>query len=201
MTRDSTPRGPARREAAVQACATLLIREGRGALSMRRVAGDIGISLGNLQYYFPNEATLLGAVVQSVLEASVASLEATFGPLNPSLDLEKVIAHLLELHRDRDLCLLFFEIWSIASRDSSTREMLEEFYEHYVDRVVEVLPQHHESRQALRSRARAVVALLEGTSIFAAGLGGSVDEEGWIAMRDAVMRAARQVSVRERRSP
>lgn len=189
MKRAATTRGQARRDAAVEACLELLAREGRGAFSMRRVASELGISLGNLQYHFPTEADLFGAVVTSVLERSLASVEARFGRERAEVDRAELVDHLLGLHKDPTLAVVFFELWALASRDdgAARREMVR-FYERYLDIVMAELP--GESARSRRGRALAILALLEGVAVLAAGFAGRLGDADWRAIRVAILRVA-----------
>ncbi|TAJ69384.1 MAG: TetR/AcrR family transcriptional regulator [Phenylobacterium sp.] len=47
----------------------ILMTDGYSALSIRRVAGDCGVAIGNLTYHFPNKAALLKELLEAVLEA------------------------------------------------------------------------------------------------------------------------------------
>ncbi len=48
---------------------TLLIEEGSTGFSMRKVAQKLGMSLGNLQYYFPSRVKILEGLLETDLEA------------------------------------------------------------------------------------------------------------------------------------
>ena len=48
----------------LDAAETILVRDGADALTLREVAKEAGITLGNLQYYFPTRAKLLEAIFE-----------------------------------------------------------------------------------------------------------------------------------------
>jgi AcrR family transcriptional regulator len=175
----------------VAACIALLVEEGRGAFSMRGVAAKLGISLGNLQYHFPTEGDLFAAVVSSVLTSSVQALEAEVGALTRAHDPVVLVDRLLMIHKDPTLSLLFFELWSIAARNPMAKAAMTQFYEGYVERVMQVLAAM--GRPCAAPRARAIVALLEGTAVLAAGFGGRLSDSDWRAVRDAIVLLATPV--------
>ena len=187
-----TLKGRARRAAAIGACIELLAREGRGAFSMRRIASDLGVSLGNLQYYFRSESDLLEAVVGAILARSVESVDSRFGT-GPVAEVDRgaLVDHVLELQQDRTLSVLFFELWALAAHDRRTRAFMVRFYRRYVDRVAAGLPAlAHARKGERRARALALVAMLEGVAVLAAGFAGPLAPANWRAIREATLRVA-----------
>ena len=64
----SLKKGEQRRISILSNAMEILIVDGYSKLSMRGVAKKVGISLGNLQYYFPNRQTLLQALLENYIE-------------------------------------------------------------------------------------------------------------------------------------
>jgi AcrR family transcriptional regulator len=61
------PAEPLSRPRIVAAAIGLIEREGADAVSMRRIAGDLGVSVMSLYNHVPNKSTLLDAVAETVL--------------------------------------------------------------------------------------------------------------------------------------
>lgn len=163
----------------------ILAAEGRVALSMRRVASDMGISLSNLQHYFATVDDLIAACADRVLDDATARLDDRFGPDLAAIDRVDLVDYLLAVHRDPQMALVFFEMWAAAARGSGPgRGAMQLFYERYIALVAGHV------RDADPGRALAVALLLEGSAVLAAGLTGQAEEEQWQAVRDAVIRLA-----------
>lgn len=63
-----------KKEEILEAARRVLIAEGSGGFSVRKVAGEAGISLGNLQYYFPSRIALL----EGLLAADIAAYSGAY---------------------------------------------------------------------------------------------------------------------------
>jgi AcrR family transcriptional regulator len=61
------PAEPLSRPRIVAAAIDLIEREGADAVSMRRIAGDLGVGVMSLYNHVPNKSTLLDAVAETVL--------------------------------------------------------------------------------------------------------------------------------------
>jgi AcrR family transcriptional regulator len=68
------------REMAIAAAELLLVREGTGGLTMRRVAKAIGYTVGNLYLLFRNQDDLLAAVNERTADAIYAHLRDAMEP-------------------------------------------------------------------------------------------------------------------------
>lgn len=58
-----------KKEQIIEAACTTLIREGSSHFSMRKVADEASMSLGNLQYYFKTKSDLIQGVLKSYIES------------------------------------------------------------------------------------------------------------------------------------
>jgi len=163
----------------------ILADEGRSALSMRRVASQMGVSLSNLQHYFPTLGDLLAASADHVLDESLARLHEQFGPALGAADLVALVDHLLDAHRDPQMAAVFVELWASASRPSGPgREAMRRFYDRYLALVADQLDDDDPGR------ALGIVLILEGSAVLAAGIAGEGSEAQWRAVRDVIVRLA-----------
>ncbi|MFE6970786.1 TetR/AcrR family transcriptional regulator [Isoptericola sp. NPDC057653] len=69
-------RGADKQDRMVRAAAVLLIDEGFGAITHRRVAEAAGLPQGSASYYFPSSAALVAAAVEAAEELRGASAQA-----------------------------------------------------------------------------------------------------------------------------
>ena len=117
MTAASTPKGERRRQALLEAAATLLVEGGFEALRHRAVAERAGLPLASTTYYFDSLDDLISAAVEhhsrGELERGRAQLEAL--PAQPR-DIDSVIELVLDQllgapagDRDAELVLLRYE--------------------------------------------------------------------------------------------
>lgn len=83
-------------EAAVEATARILSREGRARLTTNRVAAVAGISVGSLYQYFPHKESLL-AEVRRRFDAGFEARFARFAARVPGLPLREAVVEWVEL--------------------------------------------------------------------------------------------------------
>ena len=181
-TAGGTTKGAHRRASILDHAARILIERGHADLSVRSVATAAGISLSNLQYYFPTRADLVTALLDRHL---TDALDRVHTPLTGPIDLKAALDLLLAEQSDRDIAVVFMELWAMAAHDPKVAGAVRTFYDHYVDTVAGVL---HSLAPALpatavSARARVFVGLLEGMSLMRSGLVADADDRS-----DALLR-------------
>lgn len=128
--RGSTYRvGRATREAIVQAAESVLMDFGYGQFSVQRVAARLGISAGNLNYYFPTRASLLEALIRRTLaqyRRRVLAMGASGG--GRPAEFGAVLRWLAEDAVSGPTSSLFRQLWAIAANDARVAGAMDEFY-------------------------------------------------------------------------
>jgi AcrR family transcriptional regulator len=118
-------------EAIVQAAAQVFARRGYAAGTTNRIAERAGVSIGTLYQYFPNKDAILIALIEGHLregESILAPLTELIENPPPVRDmLERVLAALLELHRQRPT--LHRVLFEEAPRPPQLRDRLERAFE------------------------------------------------------------------------
>lgn len=160
-----TPKGQARADAILVAAKQLLTEHGYGEMTMRQVADKVGISLSNVQHYFPSREDLLKAVLTSVMESyDPAFAGALSADISPREKLVAVLRYLLADIKNPDTEKLFVEIWSMATRQPSAREIFDLMYTHHRKNLATfiaasnpTLPERH-----VQLRAALVAMQIEG---------------------------------------
>lgn len=149
----------------------ILVADGYAALTMRRVADRAGISLGNLQHYFPTRL----ALVEALLEAVGARLRAQFGArvrqvTSPRERVEAAVDALIENVTAEDRFVPMWEIWSMATHDPSLARIVDRAYARLFTECAALIAEADPRVSAgdAISRARLIVALVEGAGFFAA---------------------------------
>src|SRR5471032_510626 len=118
---NTTSKGYERAGAILDAARVLLATDGYAALSMRSVALQLGVSLSNVQHYYPSRDALIEALLEQAFARYQAAIDERVAQLGKGarLDLFKaIIDYFLDDLRDPISSGLFFEIrrWPTAIR-------------------------------------------------------------------------------------
>jgi len=149
---------------------TILIRDGYARLSLRSIAGECGISVGNLNYYFRRKSELLRALVDAVWEGYVEEIveirSGTFA--SPLAELESVLRFIFQDLRTRDTTVFFPELWALANHEDYASEVMDRLYayergvfQELIEQVRPNLPSDNIERLALH-----LSASMEGHTLF-----------------------------------
>lgn len=116
--------------AILEATGQLLIENGYAELSMRNVAAQVGISVGNLTYHFRTRSELIHAMVDHLVSpytdrlAGIATTDQ-----DPAARLRSLVAYLVEESGTRETSRLFRELWAMALHDTAVEAGLARVYE------------------------------------------------------------------------
>jgi AcrR family transcriptional regulator len=157
------------RLAEVLAAAEVLLRDsGPEGFTLRAVADEVGISLGNLQYYFPTRAELLDAVFQRYVEAFRADIFRIMPAHDdPRERLLSIVDYWLGTEHDPEQSL-FWHLWAISAHDDNARATMDGVYGPFIVRLGDMLREIHPrlSKPAAIRRAGAIASVVEGSGIF-----------------------------------
>ncbi|GAA4776858.1 MULTISPECIES: TetR/AcrR family transcriptional regulator [Streptomyces] len=182
--RPATAKGLRRRAELLDAAERLLSASGGAQLTLRAVADEAGVRLGHLQHYFPSRAELVAALLDRVLETSLARIAERTGP-SAGADPASVLDAVLGDHDDAALVRLFTEVWSMAAHDPAAAAAVRSFYAGYVARLTGIVRHRVPGlgEAAARARAEVFVMTAEGSALFRSGIAGARGPEA-----DAVLR-------------
>ncbi len=123
-------RGRLRAEKILNSARTIFIRDGLEGLTTRKIANELGISLGNLTYYFPNKEKLLRALIEDVLSDYHQAFEAerTRFPNDPQGRFLAYLDHLIDDCQNNDSRTFFFQIWALAKHNKVVADLRDEIY-------------------------------------------------------------------------
>ena len=162
-------RGKERLDNILKAGQSILISEGHASLSLRRIADQLGISNGNVTYYFPNKDALLRALIEDMLITYDREFqeEAERFPDDPESRFRAYVDYLIADCKQADLRGFFYQLWSLATHNDVASELREKVYEHFMRQVLTVLePLNPELEQGiLRCNALTLMTLVEGLHI------------------------------------
>lgn len=173
---EATPRGQARREQILQAASALLLDVGYAGFSVRGVAARAGVALSHVQYYFPDPADIIAALLNRFVAQYSGEVMARFrsGADAPAARLTRALEWLLndEAYR-RDCTVFMLEVASAAARNPKIADALRRYYAVYLEAMAAILSELNPklARGQRRQRAVQCIALIEGIAVTREPLG------------------------------
>ena len=121
----------------------VFIRDGYSRFSLRQVANAAGVTLGNLQYYFPTKSDLLNAMLGHVLTDYLEAFNRLMAEVDgrPEEQLAAVLSYVIRDLTNPRTTALFPELWSMANHDPAVGPYVEDMYETYRRIVASLIPQ------------------------------------------------------------
>jgi AcrR family transcriptional regulator len=127
----------------LQAARLVFQEDGYAAFSTRRVAARVGITHGNLQYYFRTRDELLRAT----LEASLREMIEQYGEIakrvgeSASRRCSELVEHIFRDINETELPNFLFEAWAFAHHETYAAELVDEVYSKYRQIFADLLSQ------------------------------------------------------------
>jgi len=192
-----------RRDAILRAAYTVATRERLGGITARAVAAEAGVSSGLVFFYFESIDNLLVALLDWMLERTMATPERE--PLLPTADAEAsrdpatrlvttVANTLRRLPRHRDRVELFFDYWVLGTRHPvirrKIRRALAAYRESYVagaQAVIDADPDRYAGTSA-EGMADVIASFLYGCSMQLVTNPTQFDADRTLAALDALVR-------------
>ena len=176
LARGLSPKGANTLRTILAGAHRVFVRDGHAGLSMRKVAEESGVALGNVNYYFDSKRALLEATLREALadyaQAHIAQFEA--GRQSPLEILLNVVTFYIA--NGRASHPLFFQMWGYAASDAAAKELIRELYRP-IGRFIYYLVRAARS-DATDARVREIVlqlfSLEEGMKLFI-GIGRDAD--------------------------
>ncbi|MEQ8662422.1 MAG: TetR/AcrR family transcriptional regulator [Gammaproteobacteria bacterium] len=149
----------------------VFLEKGYAHFTVRAVAEAAGVSIGNLNYYFPRKSDLLQAMVEHVIEGYLAEFERQRrrSPDCPQAQLAQVIGFWVEDLGTTRTTRFFPELWALANHDREAARLMEYVYERARGVLVELLAAVHPdlARDQLDLLTVLMTATMEGLTLFA----------------------------------
>lgn len=145
--------------------------DGYTGFSTRRVAGRVGMTLGNLQHYFRTKEELLSAALRTRIRQIVSDYTAIAN--QPDISAERRCSALVEriFHdiNETDLPKFLFEVWAFSQHEPHAAELVDDMYAQYRDTFAKLLSELHPTLTSEETLARASVLITQmaGMMIFA----------------------------------
>lgn len=185
MAATHSPKGAQTAIAILKSARTVFIREGHAGLSMRMVAEEAGVAVGNVSYYFTSKRVLLEAMLKEELaayvEEHIRQFEASSdSPIEILLNVvEFYVSNARLSHR------FFFQVWGYAGSDDGARALVSELYRPIGRFVLSMVRAANPGLSEVRARqiVLQIFALEEGMKLFI-GMGPDADLALKTAERD-----------------
>ena len=117
-------------EMILRAALRLLVEQGSKALTLRRIAAECDLNVGNLNYYFKSKEEL----IRELIEAVIASYEESFDAILHDPDataegqLERIITLILTDITSQKTTRFFPELWAMSNYNAFIQDRMEELY-------------------------------------------------------------------------
>jgi AcrR family transcriptional regulator len=132
---DVTRKGAERIAEIVKAGAEILLDEGFSSLTKRRIASRLGISHGNVSYYFPTRESLWHAVTDYELKEYYQRHHGDFNAdLNdPQACFDEFVVRWIDEYNDRVVRIFFSHIIAFAEVNEAVAKIRDEVYEEFFE--------------------------------------------------------------------
>lgn len=160
--------GQRTRNAIIRAARKLLLEGGSLEFSLREVATRAGISISNLQYYFPSRLAVLRAVVEPVIEVYLRDLERALGSgTAPRETIIMLLERGLRDSRSSETTALLWHFISLAAIDDECSRLLDDWYENLTRGVAKLVRAQNPAITPADSlhRATLMIAMVDGLSL------------------------------------
>ncbi|MGX9354649.1 TetR/AcrR family transcriptional regulator [Roseobacteraceae bacterium S113] len=155
--------GPRVRAAALR----LFAQHGFAAVSMRQIAGEVGVQAGALYNYTPDKQTLLFSLLKGHMEELLAALEAAPEPEGPLAALEAFTRFHIAFHLPRPdaVFIAYMELRNLNAENFATVERLRKRYEDALEDILRAGQAAGALRVAdTKLTTMAIIAMLTGVT-------------------------------------
>lgn len=114
----------------LEAARDILIENGYAGLSMRKIAAAVGITIGNLHYYYPSKKDLIADLLDHVIQAYLLEFDNVRREAgkSPEHQFVALISLIIEDLNTRETTNFFPELWAMANHDEMAAERMDELY-------------------------------------------------------------------------
>lgn len=163
-------RGTETVDAILKAALRVLIGEGAAAFTIRRIAAECGMKVGNVSYHFPRKELLIQCLLDDMLQRYDTLLDNRVRQpdLPPDERLRVLIVLCLEDIAGMRTTRLFTELWALANHNAFIAERVRAFYQKVHDFIAEYVAELNPAldADAVRTVAIFISAAMEGTTPF-----------------------------------
>lgn len=128
LVKDLSPKGANTLRQILIAARRVFERDGHAGLSLRKIADESGLSVGNVNYYFDSKRALIEATLR---EALADYVEAHIDQFEEDRDSPlEILLNIVTFYvsNGRKSHPLFFQMWGYAASDAAGKELIRELY-------------------------------------------------------------------------
>ena len=163
-------KGRATAAAILEKARRIVIEHGMHALTLRRIAREMNMSPGNLNYYYASKSDLISDLLTSLIEPYLQEMERLREQQQgePIEQLRAVLKFIFEDLENRETTYFFPELWALALRHDWAEQKMEWMYGTYrsvlTDIITELRPELE--KRSIEDMALAISASIEGHTVF-----------------------------------
>jgi AcrR family transcriptional regulator len=121
----------------LKAALRILIEEGASAFTLRRIASECGLQVGNVSRHFPRKEMLVQVLLEELLMPTEGLVEKNIRKTGMSAEdaLSLIITGSLDEIKSKRMTHLFIELWAMANHNEFVAERLEVSYNYVHDLI------------------------------------------------------------------
>ncbi|MGY2491268.1 TetR/AcrR family transcriptional regulator [Cupriavidus sp. CP313] len=137
--------------------------DGYAGFGTRRVAGRVGITLGNLQYYFRTREELLRAALETKVRqiirghTAIASQPGT----SPTRRCSELVDRVFHDINETDMPRFLLELWAFSQHESYAAELVEDMHSEYRNALAKLLSEIHPTLTNEQCLVRASILIVQ----------------------------------------
>lgn len=149
---------------------TVLVRDGYQRLTMRAIARETDMTIGNLNYYYSSKSDLLRDLIEHVIAQYLADFEEIREESDraPEAQLKALLQFIVEDIGTKETTHFFPELWALSNHDEAASESMHALYRKarqvFEGLIAEINPGLTKSQ--VRKLSLIVSASLEGLTVF-----------------------------------
>ena len=168
-------RGRQRVSEILDAATGILVEEGYSQLSTRRTAERVGITLSNVQYYFPSRADLIQGLLQRTMDRYAQAFAEKVAASTTKSAESRILRSLDIALKNQSIpehSSFFVELWAMATHDVEAAGVMHEFYQRWINLTTDMLKEANPRLGLKRARRRAllIISMVDGLSLFRRGI-------------------------------
>jgi AcrR family transcriptional regulator len=147
----------------------VLIEEGASAFTLRRIAQQCGLSVGNVNRHFPRKEMLVQVLLEELLSPNEGLIKRNIHDtgMSPEDALALVITGSLDQIKSKSMTHLLIELWAMANHNEFVAERVEDMDRYVHELIASLVAQLNPALSPKEVKAVSVFinASIEGTTV------------------------------------
>ena len=154
----------------IEAAGRVLIDEGYNGFTLRKVANEASISIGNLNYHYPTKTALIDELFDTITNRIINGFSevADRAGDSPNKRFRAILEYWIDDLLSVETTVFFPEIWSLANHHGFARDAAKRSYGHALDILSSFVQDVNPALTAEKTEilAKYICASLEGLTVF-----------------------------------